>query len=587
IKGKSIQHSSTHDQCFISESKSLQNSRRLPKLTSTPFAQQQQQETIFNQEQQIIVANAEISAVSTTSEGWPHLPMIARMYSIEPEYQERGIAFFISQYVTVDNNVSHQRFDFLYDVWTPKAPFSESQIDSVMASMTAVGLVGISQLTYSKEVIESARKSYGTALCLTNAALRDREEAVQDKTMLSILILGVYEMMAEPGLETMRTWQNHLNGAVELSKLRGAGQFRTRAGMRMFNMLCESVTLSCVQKQIPMPPGMVTLQEELLSTSLINHGPGEFGKIDLSKPVFELVQACHDLRMAGLSNNIDVLLGRLNQIEAGFNKPLSTFAKDCQYKELRVRRAHNSVFYDVCHVYSSIAMLSAWNWLRTGRILVLETILAAIQRYYPDPGEHGERVPAQYMNVFQQACSNLDSVYFAIVASMPQQCGLLDPTHPCFESLRAMPVAEHLLLSQEGGRAARPPVQSLNLVAGSIQTPLPEAGDMLSHTRAFCEDDDEKFSDVGGPSLKNPTRARSMEEEAERFMLLASATNPAVWPLFAVGVGSVCSPQLREYVVAQLCTIFDETGLRQAWSVASIVREQKSIESPWKKLYLR
>ncbi|CAK7265619.1 hypothetical protein SEPCBS57363_001675 [Sporothrix epigloea] len=446
--------------------------------------------------------------------------------------------------------------------------------------MAAVGLVGISQLTHSVQVIDSARKSYGTALCLTNAALKDPEEAVKDTTMLSILILGVYEMMAKPGLETIKTWQDHINGAVELAKLRGVEQFRTCAGVRMFNMLCENVAISCMQRRVPMPPELVALQDVLLSTTMTDHGPDEFGKMGVSKPIYKLLQVRHDMRMTDLSNSIDVLLSRLNEIEADFKEYSPA---NYSVKEYKVARAHKAAFRDVCHVYPSIAIASAWNWLRSGRILVLETVLAAIQRRFPDPGEHGELVPAQYMAACLLACSKLNHVHSAIIASMPQHFGLLDPVHPCFDSLKPTPTAGHPLLTTEVRRLPAPPAQSPISSTKSVNTPSADSVKGVN-VRALCVDN-EPVRDDGGPTLNNPTRACNMEEEAEYFMLLASATNSAVWPLFAVGVGSVCSPLLKEYVVARLEAIFDETGLRQARSVASIVRKQRTIKSPWQKLY--
>lgn len=546
--------------------------------------QQEQQE---QQGQQQLIWSRDESLLPSPDEGsWPATPMIARMYTIEPNCQERGTAFFFSRYVTTSENASHQRFDFIYDIWKPGSLAGDRQLDGVMASMTAVGLVGISQLTHSEEVIDSARKSYGTALCLTNAALRDREEAIKDTTMLSILILGVFEMMAEPGLATMKTWHDHINGAVELAKLRGASQFRTRAGIRMFTMLCASVTISCMHRHVPMPPALVALQSQLFSTPVARREPGSFGGIDLSRPIHELVQARHDVRTAGLSGDLDALLARLDGIEAEFDRAISSFPADCYYKIFKVTRAHKAVFRDLCHVYPSVSTASVWNWLRTGRILVLETILSAIQQHFPETGEDGELVPAHYFAAFRQAWLKLDRVNSAIVASIPQHFGLLNPVNPYFDSLKPMPTFAHPLSTTEVREPPTPPGQSPISSVGSIQTPSVHSEDKGESGHALREDDDMVFDD-GGPSLDNPTRARSIEEEVERFMLLASATNSAVWPLFAVGASSVCSAQLKAYVVARLCAIFDETGLKQARSIASIVRNREPIKSPWLRLFTR
>lgn len=138
----------------------------------------------------------------------------------------------------------------LFDLWNPSTANEES--DSVLASVTAVGLVGVAQMTRSQTALDAARKSYGKALKLTNAALRDQAEAVKDTTMLSVLILGLFEMIGGSSARTTEAWQKHLNGAAALAKIRGMAQFRSRAGIRMFFMLTQNTMISCIQNELPM-----------------------------------------------------------------------------------------------------------------------------------------------------------------------------------------------------------------------------------------------------------------------------------------------------------------------------------------------
>lgn len=115
-----------------------------------------------------------------------------------------------------------------------------------------MGLVGVAQMTRSQTALDAARKSYGKALQLTNAALRDQAEAVKDTTMLSVLILGHFEMIGGSCARTTEAWQKHLNGAAALAKIRGMGQFRSRACIRMFFMLTQNTMINCIQNELPM-----------------------------------------------------------------------------------------------------------------------------------------------------------------------------------------------------------------------------------------------------------------------------------------------------------------------------------------------
>lgn len=77
-----------------------------------------------------------------------------------------------------------------------------------------------------------ARKSYGHALRLTNAALRNPDEALKDTTMLSVLVLGLFEASMDHSPRGLRAWQQHINGAAELARMRGPAQFKTKPGIR-------------------------------------------------------------------------------------------------------------------------------------------------------------------------------------------------------------------------------------------------------------------------------------------------------------------------------------------------------------------
>ncbi|KAJ9130579.1 hypothetical protein NKR19_g9837, partial [Coniochaeta hoffmannii] len=75
------------------------------------------------------------------------------------------------------------------------------------------------------------------------------------------------------------------------------------------------------------------------------------------------------------------------------------------------------------------------------------------------------------------------------------------------------------------------------------------------------------------PTLLDPLRTADPDEEARRFMLLASSTNVVVWPLYVAGTSSACREDARAYVAERLRAICAETGDRQADAVAGMVEE--------------
>lgn len=80
------------------------------------------------------------------------------------------------------------------------------------------------------------------------------------------------------------------------------------------------------------------------------------------------------------------------------------------------------------------------------------------------------------------------------------------------------------------------------------------------------------------PTLLDPVRAiADPMEEAHRLMLLVSAGNNIVWPLYHVGMSSVCPPAMKAYCIERLDAVYKESGLRQASAIATIIANREVI----------
>ncbi|KAJ9158387.1 Sterol uptake control protein 2 [Coniochaeta hoffmannii] len=358
---------------------------------------------------------------SPDSGSWPATPMIAMLYNLHPTSQERGTAYFFSRYVAVDKDSSHQRFDFVYDVWKPASLVPERQVDGVLASMSAVGLVGLANMTRSSEAADAARKAYGTALRLTNQALRDPVEAVKDTTMLAILILSLFEMMTETTPETLQAWQEHVNGATALAKMRGVEQFNTPGGTKMFLKLCQKVMISCIQRVIPMPQTLIDLRKELVKKLKIDDPAW-----DLVDPVYKVLQTRHDMKK-GCLTDVETIVTRLLAIEDEFETILSRFPKEWNYRTVQVTRRHPAIYRGLCHVYPSLYLSSIWNGVRTCRILVLETLLVQILTGVQSSQGSAQLTSSHYAEIYQTCRQKLEQMVEAIMASVPQHIGLVTP----------------------------------------------------------------------------------------------------------------------------------------------------------------
>lgn len=503
---------------------------------------------------------------SPDSGSWPSTPMIAMLYNLNPTSQERGTAYFFSRYVAVDENSSHQRFDFVYDVWKPVSLVPERQVDGVLASMSAVGLIGLANMTRSPEAADAARKAYGTALRLTNQALRDPDEAVKDTTMLAILILSLFEMMTETTPKTLQAWQEHVNGATALAKMRGVEQFKTPGGTKMFLMLCQKVMISCIQREIPMPQTLIDLRNEL--AKVLNSDDPTW---QIPEPIYKVLQARYDIKTGSLTDP-ETIVTRLLAIEDDFESILSRFPKEWNYRTIQVTKRHPAIHRGLCHVYPSLFLASIWNGVRTCRILVLETVLSQLHAAFQGARDAAALATSRYAEVYERSRGKLEQMVEAIIASVPQHIGLVTPrTH---DSLTT-PISSVTVRETPSPATSPPSVSSRASVSSGGAANSPEDSSSWKKKAARS-----------GPTLLDPLRTSDADEEARRFMLLASSTNIVIWPLYVVGVSSVCTEDMKAYVIERLQAICAETGDRQADAVASMVEEQETLAG-WLDIPLR
>lgn len=401
-------------------------------------------------------------------------------------------------------------------------------------------------MTHARQPLDAARKSYGRALRLINSALRDPVEALKDSTMLAVLVLGLYEKMAEPSLHTMRAWQQHITGAAALARMRGSGQFRSKAAIRMFMMLCQNTMINCIQNGLAMPPDLVELRRQLVA---------RIGKkepnLEICNPIYKILQLEYDIKH-DIVTDLDEMLGKFHEAEDDFERTITMFPESWQYQKYRSQRHRPEFFQNACHIYPSIGIATIWNGLRTCRLLILETMLEELHKRFARVPVRA--VPPRYQIECQKAKVKMEKMALAILASAPQHFGLVSPSDNSLQTLAPVPSTENTLPERFEG--------DWEALLGEVEGSDSDSSDGEDHN---CR----------RPSLTNPMQLKDANARAERFMLLASVTNGLVWPLYLVGMSTVCGPSMRAFVVDRLHAIHAETGLAQAAALADIVESHR------------
>ncbi|KAK1980558.1 hypothetical protein LZ30DRAFT_122377 [Colletotrichum cereale] len=491
---------------------------------------------------------------SPEEENWPATQQGTPLYSLSPSYQERGIAFFFSRYVSVDEKACNVNYDFVFDIWRPASMLPDRQADGVMASMIAVGLAGLSHLTMCPEMMDWSRRSYGTALQMTNDALRNPAEAIKDTTMLSILILGTYETLSGRSSQTVRAWQNHIHGASTLAKMRGLKQFTTRAGARMFVMLTQIVIINCIQKDMPMPQPLIELRHQL---GLLSGGTDANWRI--SGPVYKVLQLRYDINSGKLSQTADII-DQMSKVDREIADIISELPELWKYRPVKLSKPNPAVFDGYrCDVYPNIGLASTWNGVRSIRLMVHETIIGELFKCFPD--QHIMAWPYEAKLQLANSVAFLEKLCDAVIASAPQHFGIVNFKDAISEGGGSATAV--IAANKSPAHVVLPPTTSAS------STPPPTADDAARRPAVF-----------NGPTLHDPVHMKGRSDNAERFMALASSTNTLVWPLYLVGVSSCGTKEVKMYVVERLQAILEESGLLQARGVPLMVRD-KEVCIPW------
>jgi hypothetical protein len=150
-------------------------------------------------------------------------------------------------------------FDYLPDLYktAPSASY-----DTVTPTVLAASFASLSLQVGSGKLMNDARIHYSVALNRINAALASSDTATLDSSLISVLLLGLFEAIAFSGHQSPASWTAHTLGAVQLIRLRGTKQLRTSLDKRLFLQTCNNIRSSCIQRAVPVPDEFLQIYEK-------------------------------------------------------------------------------------------------------------------------------------------------------------------------------------------------------------------------------------------------------------------------------------------------------------------------------------
>jgi len=329
---------------------------------------------------------------------------------MHPTTEEIGINFFFSNFVAPATGPSHGYFSYVPDLCR-----ETGLNDTLIAAIKAIGLANHANSIKSSELMAEARLEYSIALRGINVALTTPTESVKDSTLLSIMLVSMFETTTGGNRLSLKAWTDHVNGATTLLALRGSSQLRTSIGHRLFIHVTSHLLTSCMQREIPMPVDILEMRREAFS--LVPSDPGfEFLRVTDQYTLFR----------AALKNG-HIPDSEIIPTALKFDRDMVHIFSDVPSGWL-YETVHNATDFEMAYngsydIYYDAWIAQIWNSMRLCRMMLHESIrYHLLQRLNsPSPGFTFQYCVAQ----LQASTDILIDMRDGILRSIPQGCGLV------------------------------------------------------------------------------------------------------------------------------------------------------------------
>ncbi|CZR57607.1 related to negative acting factor [Phialocephala subalpina] len=181
-------------------------------------------------------------AVIFTNTDSGSLTRFAPPETISIPYEEQAPCFFLTNYVIQTREASRGYFDFIEPMLEKESPDSHLSL-----AFGAVAMASLANRPNSRgrALYPQALSAYTKALKAVNLALQNPALQKTDQTLAAILMLGFFETIASERSNAM-AWYSHIDGAVQLVKMRGKKQLRTKVGNSLFVCVRAQMTTTCL-----------------------------------------------------------------------------------------------------------------------------------------------------------------------------------------------------------------------------------------------------------------------------------------------------------------------------------------------------
>ncbi|KAK0507284.1 hypothetical protein JMJ35_010322 [Cladonia borealis] len=329
-------------------------------------------------------------------------------WSLSMPLEEQASCFFFHHFVSDDPSTPIGYAKFL-----PKIYNFDSAYGSLAGVVTSIGLAGLSNLKSSPETMIIARKKHTAVLRSLNSSLQDPGTAATDATFLTVLLLGLFEMVTCTSPQSLRSWTNHIHGAKAIARIRGREQLQSPLGRQIFSYLRNQLVIDCIQRRLVVPPEIIEWSEY---ASELETDPGRVRESAMF-PILTRLCALRAMRKSETYNDPAVLT-IAKSIDADLVEWVDAIPPWLRYTTKTSDDTENvlSGFY---HVYPNIWIVGGYNLYRCACILMHELIVHWLDRSSVDDLQQRQSSEAILAKLSAEICASVPCIFGQIAKNGP------------------------------------------------------------------------------------------------------------------------------------------------------------------------
>ncbi|KAJ9608738.1 hypothetical protein H2200_006509 [Cladophialophora chaetospira] len=304
---------------------------------------------------------------------------------MSPSIYELGVNFFFTKY-----SFSEEPFFNGYHAWLAESYRRADENNVLPALIEAVGLAGLSNVSYAVDLESKSKERYCSALNTLKEVVNDPVLAPEDTTLMAVILLILFEIVTFKTWDRYHCWVAHVRAATALLELRGKAQFdRERAG-QLYVQSRSHILLACMQQYTSVPYGLVQ------STYGFQSSPTrqQWQKRKIASPgsISEISFRTINLRAALKNRELTdpaIIRATALAIDADIASWRAALPPSWGYITTdKLKDAPGSFNPESSHIYTNNWIADAWNNWRTLRIIVKQIILEnEICSMTPDPAQ--------------------------------------------------------------------------------------------------------------------------------------------------------------------------------------------------------